>query len=56
MYKNRSPLLFQAFYLQFISNDTQNFYADSLRLIKKYMDETPKPDILIERLHEHHGK
>jgi len=56
MYKNRSPLLFQAFYLQFISNDTQDFYADSLRLIKKYMDETPKPDILIERLHEHHGK
>lgn len=56
MYKNRSPLLFQAFYLQFISNETQDFYADSLRLLKKYMDETPKPDILIQRLNEHQGK
>ncbi|MDM8552364.1 hypothetical protein QUF72_19925 [Desulfobacterales bacterium HSG2] len=44
-HQGRSPLLYQALYLQFISNPAKgtDLYADSLRFLKKYLEENPSP-------------
>ncbi|QTA89377.1 hypothetical protein [Desulfonema magnum] len=54
-HEGHSPLLYQALYLQFISNPAKgtDLYADSLRLLKKYLEENPSPYNIVENLQKH---
>jgi hypothetical protein len=56
VYKDSSPMLYQALYLQFISdiNEGLNLYADSLRLSQAYLNQIDKAFKLIENLQKHY--
>jgi len=57
MYADQSPLLYQALYLQFISDGAEglDLYADSLRLLAEYSEKGKRavPDKFFERFQGH---